>query len=131
MKAHAHNTRLAALSLAAILAATPAAWALPKLKVLATGGTIAGAQATQADAGYKSGAFSVEDLIQAVPTDDLLGVVSGAAGNPAILAYANRALPSDRVDVAYATIFPSMTILKIVCVQVAMGVLGGHTSPGL
>ncbi len=47
-------------------------------------------------------------------TDDLFGVVSGAAGNPAILAYANRALPSDRVDVAYATIFPSMTILKII-----------------
>ena len=114
-----------------MLAATPAAWALPKLKVLATGGTIAGAQATQADAGYKSGAFSVEELIQAVPTDDLLGVVSGAAGNPAILAYANRALPSDRVDVAYATIFPAMTILKIVCVQVALGVLGGPASHGL
>ncbi len=56
-------------------------------------------------------------------TDDLFGVVSGAAGNPAILSYANRALPSDRVDVAYATIFPSMTILKIICVQVAIGLL--------
>jgi putative transport protein len=59
-------------------------------------------------------------------TDDLFGIVSGAAGNPAILAYANRALPSDRVDVAFATIFPSMTILKIVCVQVAVGVLSGR-----
>jgi putative transport protein len=58
-------------------------------------------------------------------TDDLFGVVSGAAGNPAILAYANRALPSDRVDVAYATIFPSMTILKIICAQVAISLLGG------
>jgi putative transport protein len=57
-------------------------------------------------------------------TDDLFGVVSGAAGNPAILAYANRALPSDRVDVAYATIFPSMTILKIICAQVAISLLG-------
>lgn len=40
---------------------------LPNVKVLATGGTIAGAQATQADAGYKSGTFSVNDLIKAVP----------------------------------------------------------------
>ena len=59
-------------------------------------------------------------------TDDLFGVVSGTTGNPAILVYANRALPSDRIDVAFATIFPSMTILKIICVQVAIGVLGGH-----
>jgi L-asparaginase/Glu-tRNA(Gln) amidotransferase subunit D len=49
------------------LAAAPALWALPRIKVLATGGTIAGAQATQADAGYKSGTFSVNDLIAAVP----------------------------------------------------------------
>lgn len=58
-------------------------------------------------------------------TDDLFGVASGVAGNPAILVYANRTLPSDRIDIAYATIFPSMTILKIVCVQIAIGVLGG------
>jgi putative transport protein len=58
-------------------------------------------------------------------TDELFGVASGATGNPAILVYANRALPSERIDVTYATIFPSMTILKIVCVQVAIGVLGG------
>jgi len=58
-------------------------------------------------------------------TDELFGVVSGAAGNPAILSYANQTIPSDRVDVAYATIFPSMTILKIICVQVALILLGG------
>jgi putative transport protein len=57
-------------------------------------------------------------------TDDLFGIVSGATGNPAILVYANRALPSDRIDVAYSTIFPSMTILKIICVQVAISMLG-------
>jgi putative transport protein len=56
-------------------------------------------------------------------SDDLYGVASGAAGNPAILAYANRALQSDRVDAAYATIFPSMTIAKIICVQVVIGIL--------
>ncbi len=59
-----------------------------------------------------------------IPTDDLFGTASGTAGNPAILMYANQALPSDRIDVAYATIFPSMTILKILCVQVALGLLG-------
>ena len=32
---------------------------------------------------------------------------------------------SDRIDVAFATVFPSMTILKILCAQVAIGVLGG------
>lgn len=56
-------------------------------------------------------------------TDDLFGVVSGTTGNPAIMVYANRTLPSDRIDVAYATIFPSMTILKIICVQVAISLL--------
>jgi putative transport protein len=58
-------------------------------------------------------------------TDDLFGVASGTAGNPAIVAFANNTLPSDRIDVAFASIFPSMTILKIVCAQVAIGLLGG------
>jgi putative transport protein len=58
-------------------------------------------------------------------TDDLFGLVSGVTGNPAILAYSNQALQSDRIDVAYATVYPSSTILKIVCVQVAIAVLGG------
>ena len=67
---------LVTLTFAALLAA-PAAWALPKIKVLATGGTIAGAQTTQADAGYKSGSFSVEDLIKAVPQLKDLAELSG------------------------------------------------------
>ncbi len=58
-------------------------------------------------------------------TDDLFGVVSGTTGNPAMLVYSHQALPSDRIDVAHATIYPSTTILKIVCVQVAIGVLSG------
>src|SRR6478672_5121975 len=51
--------------------------ALPKVKVLATGGTIAGAQTSTAEAGYKSGSFSVDDLIKAVPTMTNLAVLSG------------------------------------------------------
>src|SRR4051812_27267513 len=39
----------------------------PKVMILATGGTIAGAQAKSSEYGYTSGAFKVEDLISAVP----------------------------------------------------------------
>ena len=39
----------------------------PKIVILATGGTIAGAAASQTDAGYKSGAVGVDALLQAVP----------------------------------------------------------------
>jgi len=67
MKTSPNKSRLLTLVFTALLAYAPGAWALPKIKVLATGGTIAGAQATQADAGYKSGTFSVDDLIKAVP----------------------------------------------------------------
>ena len=41
--------------------------ALPVIAVLATGGTIAGAQADATSAGYKAGSFSVNDLLGAVP----------------------------------------------------------------
>ena len=54
-----------------------AAQAKPKIKVLATGGTIAGAQAAQSDAGYKSGSFSVDNLIKAVPQLKDLADLSG------------------------------------------------------
>jgi L-asparaginase len=77
MKTQTRNTLFVALTLTAMLAAAPAAWALPRIKVLATGGTIAGAQATQADAGYKSGTFSVDDLIKAVPQLKNIAELSG------------------------------------------------------
>jgi putative transport protein len=72
------------------------------------------------------GAILLGHFLLKIPTDDLFGVTSGVTGNPAIVAYANRALQSDRIDVAFATVFPSMTILKILCVQVAIGMLSGH-----
>jgi L-asparaginase len=65
------------LSLTLALTFAQAAWALPKIKVLATGGTIAGAQAAQSDAGYKSGTFSVNDLIKAVPQLTNVAELSG------------------------------------------------------
>src|SRR6476660_5611476 len=48
------------------LTLSTAAQAKPKIEVLATGGTIAGAQASSSEVGYKSGTFSVDDLIKAV-----------------------------------------------------------------
>src|SRR5688572_3996709 len=77
MKTRKCRIPIVALTLASMLAASHAAWALPKIKVLATGGTIAGAQTTQADAGYKSGAFSVNDLIKAVPQLKNIAEMSG------------------------------------------------------
>ena len=68
---------LPALLLGATIARAQAAPSLPKIKVLATGGTIAGAQTSQAEAGYKSGAFSVDDLIKAVPQLKKIAELSG------------------------------------------------------
>lgn len=60
-----------------------------------------------------------------IPFDDLLGVASGATGNPAILVYATRIAPTDRPDIAYAMIFPSATIVKVIAVQIVGLVMGG------
>jgi len=74
--------RMLTLSLAAALAvvsfgATSQAADLPKIRVLATGGTIAGAQASATDYGYKSGAYDVNSLINAVPNLGKLAVITG------------------------------------------------------
>jgi putative transport protein len=53
-----------------------------------------------------------------IPFDDLVGVASGATGNPAILVYATRMAPTERPDISYAMIFPSMTIVKVIAVQI-------------
>ncbi len=50
---------------------------LPEIRVLATGGTIAGAQASATDYGYQSGAYDVNSLISAVPNLDKLAVITG------------------------------------------------------
>jgi putative transport protein len=53
-----------------------------------------------------------------IPFDDLVGVASGATGNPAILAYSLRMAPTERPDIGYAMIFPSMTLVKVIAVQI-------------
>ena len=69
---------LQALLLAALMLGAGLALATkPRVVILATGGTIAGAQAEGQDAGYKSGSFKVEDLIKAVPRLGELADITG------------------------------------------------------
>lgn len=57
-------------------------------------------------------------LVFRMPYDDVAGIVAGACGNPAILAYSNKLTPTDRPDIGYAMIFPGMTIVKILFVDI-------------
>ena len=59
-----------------------------------------------------------------IPVDDLVGIVSGVTGNPAILAHAGRVVPTDRPDIGYAMILPSMSLVKILFVQIVAALLG-------
>ena len=59
-----------------------------------------------------------------IPFDDLVGVASGATGNPAILVFSTRMAPTERPDIGYAMIFPSMTIVKVIAVQI-VGLIAG------
>jgi L-asparaginase len=69
---------LRTLLFAALILGGGTGWAAkPRVVILATGGTIAGAQAAGQDAGYKSGSFQVEDLIKAVPNLGELADISG------------------------------------------------------
>src|SRR5215471_8084609 len=70
------------LTLTAAVAAIPAsaqtaAKGLPNIVVLATGGTIAGAAATDVQAGYTSGQVGVEQLLAAVPQAKKLANLKG------------------------------------------------------
>jgi L-asparaginase len=79
------QTRHAALTAAVIAVALQVAAAgqtqsnkpLPTVVVLATGGTIAGAAATDVQAGYTSGQVGVEQLLAAVPQAKKLAVLRG------------------------------------------------------
>jgi putative transport protein len=64
-----------------------------------------------------------------IPYDDLVGIASGATGNPAILVYSTRMAPTERPDIGYAMIFPSMTIVKVIAVQI-VGLLFGVGAGG-
>jgi putative transport protein len=53
-----------------------------------------------------------------MPYDEVAGIVAGACGNPAILAYSSRLAPTETTDIGYAMIFPGMTIVKILLVTI-------------
>jgi putative transport protein len=55
--------------------------------------------------------------------DQVAGIVAGACGNPAILAYASKLAPTDEPDIGYAMIFPGMTIVKILFVDIVPALL--------
>jgi putative transport protein len=68
----------------------------------------------------------VGHYIMRIPYDDLVGVASGATGNPAILVYSTKMAPTERPDIGYAMIFPSMTLVKVIAVQIiGLLTLGG------
>ncbi|HEX9185682.1 MAG TPA: asparaginase domain-containing protein, partial [Vicinamibacteria bacterium] len=68
-----------AVAVLAALAAVPALAAdkLPNVVVLATGGTIAGAAASDVQAGYTSGQVGVDQLLAAVPQAKKLAAMRG------------------------------------------------------
>jgi L-asparaginase len=69
---------LASLIIAApVPAAAQDAKPKPRVEIIATGGTIAGAQASASEYGYKSGSFRIEDLINAVPQMKNLADITG------------------------------------------------------
>ncbi|WP_411348498.1 type II asparaginase [Paenibacillus sp. WLX2291] len=92
-------------------ATTPVASDLPNIKILATGGTIAGSSASNTDVtGYQAGALGIDTLINAVPEMKEIANVSGEqianvgspdVDNAVLLKLAkriNELLASDDVD---------------------------------
>jgi putative transport protein len=69
----------------------------------------------------------VGHYILKMPYDDLVGVASGATGNPAILVYSTKMAPTERPDIGYAMIFPSMTLVKVVAAQIVGLLATGNT----
>jgi len=77
MKHHLRIITVIVPIMAVLLALAPVAYAKPKIVILATGGTIAGAAASGTSAGYQSGAVGVDLLIEAVPQLKEIADVTG------------------------------------------------------
>ena len=71
----------------------------------------------------------VGHYVMKIPYDDLVGVASGATGNPAILVYSTKMAPTERPDIGYAMIFPSMTLVKVIAAQI-VGLLAAGGAGG-
>ena len=72
----------------------------------------------------------VGHYVMRIPYDDLVGVASGATGNPAILVYSTKMAPTERPDIGYAMIFPSMTLVKVIAAQIVGLLVGGGGAGG-
>ena len=72
----------------------------------------------------------VGHYILRIPYDDLVGVASGATGNPAILVYSTKMAPTERPDIGYAMIFPSMTLVKVIAAQIVGLLMVGGSGGG-
>jgi L-asparaginase len=71
------RTAIVVIALAASVQLASAQTAKPKVVILATGGTIAGAAATGTQAGYTSGAVTIDAMLQAVPGITDLAAIKG------------------------------------------------------
>ena len=54
-----------------------------------------------------------------IPYDEVAGIIAGTCGNPAILAFSTKLAPTDKPDIGFAMIFPGMTVVKILFVNIA------------
>jgi putative transport protein len=117
------NLTLRTFGLTIFLAAVGLGSGAPFVETLASAGLLFLLIAAAIVLGTMLITLFVGQVVLRVDTDDLMGLVSGVTGNPAILIYASKVQPSERVDTAYATIFPAMTILKVLCAQIALGLL--------
>jgi putative transport protein len=56
--------------------------------------------------------------------DDTLGIVAGAMGHPAILAYANQLTPTGRPGIVFGMVVPGVGVmLKVIIAQVMVVVM--------
>jgi putative transport protein len=63
--------------------------------------------------------------------DDLLGIVAGAMGHPAILAYANQLAPTGRPGIVFGMVVPGVGVmLKVIIAQVIVALLASGVPPG-
>jgi putative transport protein len=58
-----------------------------------------------------------------IPFDELLGVVSGIHTESAAVGFASRMVPSERIEVGYASVYPIALILKVILAQIILRIV--------
>jgi putative transport protein len=62
--------------------------------------------------------------------DDLLGIIAGAMGHPAILAYGNQLAPTGRPGIVFGMVVPGVGVmLKVIIAQVMVVALTASGVP--